>query len=66
MNTPKTEQAGERTQPGIWDECSRTWIRPSGTVKQDRRPMWQPFPKEQNYRVQAPFGPERGENETLA
>jgi len=28
--------------PGIWDERNKTWIRPSGTVKQGRRPMWKP------------------------
>ena len=28
---------------GVWDERIKTWIRPSGTVKQCRRPMFQPF-----------------------
>ncbi len=28
---------------GIWDEKSKTWIKPSGTVKQGRRPMFRPF-----------------------
>ncbi len=30
-------------QGGIWDERSKTWIRPSGTVQQGRRPMFKPF-----------------------
>lgn len=30
---------------GIWDERSKTWILPSGTVAQGRRPMFKPFTK---------------------
>ncbi len=28
---------------GVWDEKSRTYILPSGTVKQGRRPMFKPY-----------------------
>jgi hypothetical protein len=28
---------------GVWDEKTRTYIKPSGTVKQGRRPMFQRF-----------------------
>jgi hypothetical protein len=28
---------------GVWDERRKTYILPSGTVKQGRRPMFQPF-----------------------
>jgi len=31
---------------GIWDERCQTYILPSGTVKQGRRPMFQPFTEE--------------------
>jgi hypothetical protein len=30
---------------GIWDERNKTFILPSGTVKQGRRPMFKPFNK---------------------
>ena len=29
---------------GVWDEERKTYILPSGTVKQGRRPMFTPFP----------------------
>jgi hypothetical protein len=28
---------------GVWDEKTKTYILPSGTVKQGRRPMFKPF-----------------------
>jgi hypothetical protein len=34
-----------KAAPGIWDERTKMWIRPSGTVKQGRRPMFKPFPQ---------------------
>lgn len=30
---------------GVWDERTKSYIKPSGTVKQGRRPMFQPFPE---------------------
>jgi hypothetical protein len=32
---------------GVWDERRKTYLLPSGTVKQGRRPMFKPFTPEQ-------------------
>jgi hypothetical protein len=46
MPTKPTTIAGARTRKGIWDERNKKWIKPSGTVKQGRRPMFKPFKPE--------------------
>ena len=41
--SPNESTETDAAQRGIWDERNKTWIRPSGTVKQGRRPMFKPF-----------------------
>ena len=31
------------TKQGVWDEKTKSYIKPSGTVKQGRRPMYKSF-----------------------
>lgn len=41
------ERKSTTEKTGIWDEKSKTWIRPGGTVKQGRRPMFKRLQDEQ-------------------
>ena len=34
---------------GVWDERTKAWIKPSGTVKQGRRPMFEPTMTAEQY-----------------
>ncbi len=39
-----SQQCGfNKAKQGVWDEKSKTFIKPSGTVQQGRRPMFKPY-----------------------
>ncbi len=48
------------TRQGIWDERSKTWIKPEGTVKQGRRPMFKPSGCDHDPQVTGYAWPEGG------